>query len=244
MEGRTIGIIGHGHFGQFLEVLAGRFAPGSVVRVYSRRVEPDHVRFFPLEVAASSDVVILCGAISEYEEQLRAVLPHLSEKSVVVDVATVKVHTEALCASILGERPYLCLHPMFGPESYAKRGGDVTGLRIVATADKLPAGAFESVQSSLVALGFNVVPMTSDEHDELLANTLFLTHYISQSILKGGFERTPIDTLSFQSLMDAVNAVRNDRQLFEDVYRFNPYCKEVAERFHEAQESVWQSLHT
>ena len=241
---KTIGIIGHGHFGQFLEMLAELFVPEAQIRIYSRRATPDRERFFSLEAAASSDVVILCGAISEYEAQLKAVLPYLSEQSVVVDVATVKSHTEALCASVLGDRKYLCLHPMFGPESFQKRDGDVAGMRIVATANTLSAGTFEVVRDWLTSLGFLVVQMTSEEHDKLLAHTLFLTHYISYSLLPARFTRTPIDTLSVASLMDAVESVKNDRQLFEDVYRFNPYCREVAERFHTAQEEVWQSIQT
>lgn len=242
MEGKRIGIVGHGHFGQFLEVLAKRFLPQTELRIYSRRATPDSSRFFTIEETASCDVVILCGAISEYEAQLRDLVPYLAPHTVVVDVATVKMHTEALCASLLGNRPYLCLHPMFGPESYDKQGGDVTGLRVVVTADTLPEGVYEQVREGLTALGFLVVRMTSESHDELLAETLFLTHYLSQSILRAGFARTPIDTLSFQSLMDAVESVKNDRQLFEDVYRFNPFCSDVAKRLHRAQEEVWQSI--
>lgn len=238
----SIGIAGHGHFGKFLEELVARLAPEVSVRIYSRRSAPDGARFFSIEEVAACDVVILCGGIAEYETQLRELLPHLGERTIVVDVATVKMHTEELFASVLGSRPYLCVHPMFGPESYEKRGGDISGFRIVVTADTLPDGTYEALRDMLTSLGFLVVRMTGEEHDELLANTLFLTHYISQSILQGGFARTPIDTPSFQSLMDAVEAVQNDRKLFEDVYRFNQFCKESAARFHTSQETVWQSL--
>ena len=31
--------------------------------------------------------------------------------------------------------------------------------------------------------------------------------------------------------MDAVDSVRHDTRLFEDVSRYNPYCREVIERF-------------
>ena len=46
---RSLGIIGHGDFGRFLEMLARRFAPGVAVRVYARKAEPDGARFFSLE---------------------------------------------------------------------------------------------------------------------------------------------------------------------------------------------------
>lgn len=131
---------------------------------------------------------------------------------------------------------------MFGPESYQKQNEDVRGFRIVVTEHTLPEEMFNSLRESLSKLGFVVIEMSADEHDKLLAETLFLTHYIGQTMQEGGFLRTTMDTVSFSYLMDAVESVMHDKKLFADVYRYNPYCKEVAERFHTAQERVLQQL--
>ena len=42
--------------------------------------------------------------------------------------------------------------------------------------------------------------------------------------------------------MDAVESVKDDKALFIDVYRFNPYCKEVAAHLHAAQQAVFKEL--
>ena len=131
---------------------------------------------------------------------------------------------------------------MFGPESYKKHGGDVSGFRIVVTDYALANDQYQLLKNIFATLGFLIIEMTADEHDKRLAETLFLTHYVGQSILKAGFHRTSIDTLSFQFLMDAVESVKDDKALFADVYHFNPYCKEVAERLHSAQEKVFEEL--
>ncbi len=123
------------------------------------------------------------------------------------------------------------MHPMFGPESYAKRDGDVAGLRVVITGHSLTPAQYKAVCDKLASVGFTLIETTADAHDKDLAETLFLTHYIGQVIARGGFERTDIDTVSFGYLMDAVDSVRHDRQLFADVARFNPYCRQVIERF-------------
>ena len=240
----TIGIIGNGYFGTFVAVLAARFMPDVSVRIYSKRSEADGLQFFSLADTADCDVVILCGSIASYEDQLRSIVPYLRPEMVVVDVATVKVYTEKLCQTILGSQPYVCMHPMFGPESYRARAEDVTGLRIVVTGSTLPAPLYETVRSMLAACGFLVITMTSDEHDKLLAETLFLTHYVSQTVLAqpGEFIRTAIDTPSYHALLQAVESVKNDYQLFRDVYRFNPYCKVVADRFHQAETRLWETL--
>jgi prephenate dehydrogenase len=242
MEIKTIGIIGYGHFGMFLFALGQRFFPNVKIRVYSRRFPADGKTFFTLVEAAECDVVILCGSISEYEEQIQAVAPLLAPHSILVDVATVKLHTTELLKKHCPNCHYISTHPMFGPESYEKHHGNVEGFRIVVTDYALINDGYIAIKSILTALGFEVIEMTADEHDKRLAETLFLTHYVSQSILSAGFTRTSIDTLSFQFMMDAVESVKNDRKLFEDVYHYNKYCQPVAERLHAAQESVWQSI--
>lgn len=242
MQSRTIGIVGHGHFGRFTALLIGRFFPDITIKIFSRRETPDQQTFFPLAEVASADVVVLCGSIEEYETQLLSVLPHLGPDTIVVDVATVKKHTTELFRKHATGRLWLSCHPMFGPESYEKREGDVQGFRIVVTGRTLPTEEYEAVKGVFSALGFLIIEMSADEHDRLLAETLFLTHYISQSFTTAGFTRTPIDTVSFQSLMNAVESVAADKKLFQDVYRFNPYCQEAAKRLHEAQEKVFSEL--
>ena len=238
----TVGIVGYGHFGRFLHDLGQRFFPEVEIRVYSRRAEVDNETFFSLEQVAQSDVVILCGAIREYEAQLKQVLELALPDTILVDVATVKKHTSELFRKYCGERKFISTHPMFGPESYQKHDGNVTGFRVVVTDYQLKNDDYQKLKNIFATIGFLIIEMTADEHDKRLAETLFLTHYVGQSILKAGFTRTEIDTVSFQFLMDAVESVKDDKQLFADVYAFNPYCKEVAKRLHQAQEDVYKSI--
>lgn len=238
----TVGIVGHGNFGTFVHELGQRFFPEVTFRVHSRRATVDNEVFFDLKTVAQSDVVILCDSISEYEERMLAVLKHALPETIFVDVATVKKYTSDLCQKHCEGRRNMSIHPMFGPESYKKHKGDVSGFRIVVTDYALKNDTYQMLKERFASLGFSIIEMTADEHDKRLAETLFLTHYIGQSILEAGFSRTEIDTLSFQFLMDAVESVKDDRSLFADVYRYNPYCKGVAERFHQAQETVYESL--
>lgn len=242
MQVKTIGIIGYGHFGAFLVELSQRFFPDRAVRVYSRRKDPDGKIFFDFETVCQSDVVIICGAMHEFEEQLQSVLQSAPEETVIVDVATVKVHTVTLLKKHAPKRKWIAMHPMFGPESVKKQGGELKGLTIVTAEHTLPKESYDALVSFLNTLECTVVEISAEEHDRLLANTLFLTHYVGQTITAAGFTRTPIDTVSFASLMNAVEAVAHDEGLFKDVYKFNPYCKEAVKRFHDAQEKIFNKL--
>lgn len=238
----SIGLIGYGHFGAFLHALAQRFVPDATLKIHSSRRTPDGVLFFPIEEVAACDAVVLAVPISAYPATLAEIGPHLTPDAIVVDIATVKKYTTDLLQAMHPARQFVAMHPMFGPESYAKRGGDVTGLRIVVTGHSMPPSRYSALCDKLAEVGFQIVEKTAEAHDKDLAETLFLTHYIGQVIARGEFERTDIDTVSFGFLMDAVDSVRHDGQLFEEVCRFNPYCHKVIERFDRSDRQVRDAM--
>ncbi len=235
---RSVGIVGYGSFGAFLELLIRRFAPAIEIRVTSSRFEPDGKKFFSLAETAQCDAVILSVPIHAFEETLKKLLPLMRMDTVLVDVATVKIHTLEILKRLAGDRQYLATHPMFGPESYEKRSGDISGFRIVVAENTLSETLSGALIDFLKKCGFTVVEMTAENHDKHLAETLFLTHFIGQIVARGGFNRTDIDTVSFGYLMDAMESVQHDTALFQDVYRFNPFCEQVLKKFEIAEDDV------
>jgi prephenate dehydrogenase len=235
---RSIGIIGHGDFGRFLETLAHRFAPGVPVRVFARKQAPDGTRFFSLAEACQCDVVIIAVSIRAFADMLAQVLPLLKPGAILVDVNTVKAHPAKLLRELAPGARYVTTHPMFGPYSFEKQGGNLKNLRLVIADHTLAENEMAAAIAWLKSLGLDVVTMTPDAHDRMLAETLFLTHYVAQAVSRGGFVRTDIDTLSFGYLMDAVESVRSDTELFRDVFAFNPYCEDIIARFEKAESEV------
>ncbi len=235
---QTVGIIGYGSFGALTRTLISRFAPEIEVRVFSSRQEPDGETFFSFDEVATCGIVIPCVPIAAFEETIQKLLPLMRPEGIIVDVATVKVHTSEVLTRLAAGRPWLATHPMFGPESYQKRHEDVSGFRIVLTAHTLPQELYAGVAERLRACGFTVVEMTPEQHDKHLAETLFLTHLMGQIVARGAFNRTEIDTVSFGFLMDAVESVKHDTALFQDVFRYNPYCRQVLERVGVAEAEV------
>lgn len=237
---KSIGIIGHGHFGQLIEEFATRFAPEINVRIFSPEAELDEKKFFPVEQVAMSDAVVLAVPISAYESVLTELLPSLRPESTLIDIATVKEHTVNAIKKIAPNQRFISMHPMFGPESYRKREGNVEGFKVVVTDSNIPEEELSAFQQTLTGQGIEVISMTSEEHDRELANSLFITHLIGQVLSRAGLKRTTIDTVSFSWLMDAVESVQNDAKLFQEVFKYNRFCAEVLERFGVAEEEVHQ----
>ncbi len=232
----TIGIIGYGQFGRFLEVLVRTYVPHvSSANIYIAD------RGDALQRACSADIVFLCVPISAYADTVQAIRPHLGALSVVCDVATVKVHTVRALREA-GIQNYIATHPMFGPYSYEKHGKSLSSLRIALCGSTLTPAMHAAAVSFLRNTGLIVLEMSPEEHDMLIAETLFLTHLVGQTVHQGGFERTSIDTVSFGYLMDAVESVAQDEALFRDVYRFNPYCDVVLARVESVQRNIAASL--
>jgi len=235
---RTLGLVGHGAFGAFLESLARRFVPGLQVRVFARRATPDAKRFFTLNEVCQCDVVIIAVSIRAFEETLLKVLPLLKPGAILVDVNTVKEHPAQLLAQHAQGVTWIATHPMFGPFSFEKNGGTLKGLRLVIAENNLPSDDLAQATLWLQGLGLDVLAMPSQAHDRMLAETLFLTHFVAQMVAAGGFVRTDIDTLSFGFLMDAVESVKSDTELFRDVFAFNPWCRETIARLEKAEAEV------
>lgn len=242
MAVETIGVIGFGHFGQFIVDVMRTLTPDITVRVHSRRHAPDGQQFFTLDDACATDAVILCGAISEFEEQLQAVVAAARPDTIIIDVATVKEHTSALLKKYASDRHFIATHPMFGPESYKKTGGNISGFRIVVTDYALTNDQYVRFKSFIQLLGFTLIEMSAEEHDRKIAETLFVTHLIGQTVTAGSFGRTDLDTVSFGFLMDAVESVRHDTKLFQDVFRYNPHCRAVLQRYDAAETKVIRDI--
>lgn len=235
---KTVGILGYGSFGQFLHTLAKTYIPDVQVKIWDRKHEPDTSTFFSFEEVCACDVVIFAVSISALEEIIQRAVPFVRDDAILVDIATVKTHPVSLFQKYASKKKYISTHPMFGPYSFEKKGNSLDGLRLVISEHTLNDAELAAVTNMLERVGLKILSIQADAHDRMLAETLFLTHYIGQVVARAGFVRTDVDTVSFGFLMDAVESVKHDTKLFEEVYRFNSYCKKVIERFEEGEHTV------
>lgn len=236
---KTIGIIGYGHFGAFVYLLLSIFAPWIRVSVYSPEHRITGRKFRPFAEVCQSDAVVLAVPIRKYKEVLLKVLRFMRDDTIIVDVATVKVHTVELLKRHAAGKRWIAIHPMFGPESFKRKRGNVRGFKVVVCAHRgLASGMIEALIRYVERKKFLVVRMSAHTHDRHIANSLFRVHYFGQTARRDRFCRTPIDTVSFGFLMDAFESVWHDRRLFKDVYKYNPYCEEVRRRIKDAQRCV------
>jgi prephenate dehydrogenase len=72
-----------------------------------------------------------------------------------------------------------------------------------------------------------VIEATPQQHDEQIATSLSLTHFIGRTLSEYGAKQLDLDTEGYKRLLHILEVVERDTwQLFLDMHRYNPYAKE------------------
>lgn len=238
-----IGIVGFGRFGK---LIARYLSPDFDVSVYDSggkalEIEAAGAKAVSLNRACRQKLVILSVPISAFKEKLMQIAPLLQKGAAVVDVCSVKVYPVAVMQAILPAHvSILATHPMFGPDSAA---ASLDGRKIVLCDVRIPAEDFQKVKSYLARKGLQIIEATPEAHDEQIAVSLSLTHFIGRSLSAFGAQPQHIDTEGYRRLLHVLDVVENDSwQLFEDMNAYNPYAGKFRTAFMAAAQTVHERL--
>jgi prephenate dehydrogenase len=239
----TVGIIGYGRFGK----LVGKFIARRVkVRVYDPRIPPRkllsrRIWSASLQEAASQSIVILAVPISALQQTLHSIAPFLRSSALIIDVCSVKVRPIRWMKRILPkEVRILGTHPLFGPDSAP---GSIKGHRIFICPVRISEEELRHVIRQLRQEKLVVTVISPDEHDRIMAETLFLTQYVGRLLRKTGLRGHEVSTKSYDELMRIVRIADNDsRELFRDMLLHNRYAQHTLKHLMRAQERVLKEL--
>jgi prephenate dehydrogenase len=220
-----IGIIGYGRFGK---LTARYLAEDFDVAVYHRTDKSDSIgrtgaRAASLETVCRQDIVIPCVPISALGEVLQDIKPLLRPDTLVVDVCSVKEYPVGLMIELLPRTvSILATHPMFGPDSASD---SLQGRKICLCKVRIPENDYQNIKAYLTAKGLVVIEATAEAHDEQIATSLSLTHFIGRTLSEYGAGPLDIDTEGYKRLLHILEVVERDTwQLFLDMNRYNDHA--------------------
>ena len=238
-----IGIIGFGRFGK---LTARYLAEDFEVLVYNRtdkstEIEKCDARTASLKEVCRQKVVILCVPISTLQEVLVEIEPLLKEGAVVVDVCSVKVYPVRWMQAALPETvSILATHPIFGPDSAAN---SLKGHKIFLSPIRIDRKHYQKVKTYLASKELVLIESTPEDHDEQIAVSLALTHYIGRSLSAFGAAPLGIDSEGYKRLLHILEVVENDTwQLFYDMHQYNPYARDKRAAFMQAMQKIDDQL--
>ncbi|PSS34434.1 Arogenate dehydrogenase [Actinidia chinensis var. chinensis] len=244
-----IGIIGFGPFGQFLSKTMVK--QGHTITATSRSDHShlstdlgvsfyrDMDEFFE----ADNDVIMLCNSILSLSQVVKSMPFHLlKHPTLFVDVLSVKEHPKQLLLEVLPqESDLLCTHPMFGPESGKDGWKDLNFMYDrVRIRDEAVCSSFLQIFGSE---GCKMLEMTCEEHDKMAARSQFLTHTIGRALSEMNIESTPIDTKTFQTLVNLKESTMRDSfDLFSGLFIHNKFAQQELKNLEAALDKVKQKL--
>lgn len=221
-----IGIIGFGRFG---ELTARYLAEDCEVLVFNRTDKSEEIkatggRAESLSLVCQQKIVILCVPISALKGVLKQIGPLLKKDAVVVDVCSVKVLPCGWMKTILPDSvSILATHPMFGPDSAAYC---LDGRKIFLSPIRIDKKSYQKIKAYLTSKKLAIMESTPEDHDEQIAVSLALTHFIGRSLSEFGARPLSMDTEGYRRLLHILDVVENDTwQLFCDMYHYNPYAQ-------------------
>lgn len=225
------GIVGYGRFGK---LWANALLPFGEVWVYDKNNiqhnNNSQINIGTLKEVARSDFVFLLVPISEFENCCKEIKVLLNPNTAVVDCCSVKVYSFHVMRKVFSEhQPMIVTHPLFGPDSVQKTGG-LSGHKIVlcpVQSDK--ENVFKNI---LTQMGLRILLSTPEEHDKQMATSQGLVHFIGRGLSALQLSQQALSTPDFQALLNINSMVINDRrQLFLDMHKYNPYTKDVRQKF-------------
>jgi prephenate dehydrogenase len=222
-----IGIIGFGRFGK---LAAMYLSEDFDILVFSRTDRKDEIALTGARAASLSSVcrqkfVILCVPISALKNVLNEIGPLLKKDAVVVDVCSVKVYPCRWMKTLLPDSvSILATHPMFGPDSAAD---SLEGRKIFLSPVRMDKIIHQKIKTYLASKKLTIMESTPEDHDEQIAVSLALTHFIGRTLSEFGARHLGMDTEGYKRLLHILEVVEHDTwQLFYDMHRYNPYAQE------------------
>ena len=152
-------------------------------------------------ICADADVIVLGMPVLAIEPSLRELLPSLSPHTVITDVASVKGAVIDAATRVFGSVParFVPGHPIAGSEQsgYAASKADLyRGRKVILTPlAHTDAQAVAMVDSLWKLTGAEVLSMSVEHHDEVLAATSHLPHLLAFAL---------VDTLSHQGTREEI----------------------------------------
>jgi len=225
---KTIGIIGGtGKFGQWFRKFFEE--QGHKVLIAGRET-----KLTPVELAKTSDIVIVSVPIKNTVETIEHIAPHVREDALLMDFTSLK--QEPVKAMLKSKSEVIGCHPMFGPMVSSIKG------QVVVLVKARSERWFPWIRQLFENAGAKVKVSTAEEHDRMMAVIQCLVHFNSitfcNALRKMGFDfEESLDFTSpvYKLRLSTIGRILNQNaDLYADIAIQNPLSDEILEKYMQA----------
>lgn len=196
------------------------------------------------EAVKQADVILVSVPIDNFESVVQELQPYINPKQVVIDITSVKVFPVEIMHKHIKTGLTLGTHPVFGPgaRSMAKQNF------ILTPTNEEERALAQRVREYLLARGARVTLMAPQEHDEMMAVILGLSHFIAivsaDTLLSlGGLkQREAISGTTYKLLLTLVESVLSEDPDFYAALQMSlPNMTKIEELFQRSSKT-WAEL--
>ena len=128
-----------------------------------------------VEAAKQAEVIIISVPVDNFEEVVEQICPYTHPEQVIIDITSIKAFPVEIMHKHIKTGLVLGAHPMFGPGA---RGIANQSFVLTPTNEEETALA-QKIREYLETRGARATLMNPDEHDEMMAVILGLSHFIA-----------------------------------------------------------------
>jgi prephenate dehydrogenase len=198
------------------------------------------------DVAKVGDIIIITVPIRETESVIKKIIPVIKKGSLITDFTSVKI--KPIQSMVSNERSDISVmggHPLFGPTT------DFNNQNFIICNER--KGSYtEWYINFLKSIKLNVLEMNKEEHDKHMAVIQCLTHFSTLS-LGSTLQKLDYDLKLGESIATPVYLMRlygvgrilaQDAQLYTDMQMYNPFAKDIAKKYKESVDELYDSVET
>jgi len=197
-----------------------------------------------VEAVKSADAILLSVPIDNFEEVVEQVSPYMRPEQVIIDITSVKVFPVETMHKHIKAGLTLGTHPVFGPGAQSIANQNF----VLTPTNERERALAQKVRGYLEARGAKVALMAPQEHDEMMAVVLGLSHFIaivSADTLLSFDKLKQMGTISgitYKVLLTLVESViSEDPELYASLQMSLPNMMEI-EKLFQRRAKTWADL--
>lgn len=257
-EQQNIAILGIGLMGASLSLgLKKRGFAGRILG-YARREQTrlqalesgvaDDVFSDPAEAVREAGIVVVCVPIWTIAKLAEQIVPALKPGAVVTDVGSTKSELLKTMEPLFKDSAahFVGSHPIAGSEKTGIGAGDPDlyqgRLTVVC-----PSGGAAAISNLWKSVGSEVVEMSPEQHDAMLASTSHLPHMVAAALARSVANGNPENKADFcgTGFKDTTRVASGSADMWVDIIDTNRAALEAElDRFHEELQGLIEILHS
>ena len=196
------------------------------------------------EAVKNADAILLSVPIDNFEEVVKQISPYTRPGQVIVDITSIKVFPVETMHKYIKTGLTLGMHPVFGPGARSVANHNF----VLTPTNERETTLAQKIKDYLETRGAKVTLMTPQEHDEMMAVILGLSHFIAivsaDTLLD--FDKLKqmgaISGITYKVLLTLVESVMSeDPELYASLQMSLPSIVEI-EKLFQSKGKVWADL--